>query len=202
MFYLDKFRQVVSEIGNALGYVRMVRTAGMHAAAEAVKFVPDLTAIISFEEAAKLVTVKLEHAPNAPADAPSQQGPGLSAETLAAAKALDAVVSNLTASFAEGVDYFQVLVSVFQHVLLAQKPAATPAPTPAEGAAAVDNKPSEGEKQKAKEDGHLRNFFLIIPALTLNFVDNLRTAKDRMEKGVKVWPVLKPHYTPTCVSNG
>jgi WASH complex subunit 7 len=36
-----------------------------------------------------------------------------------------------------------------------------------------------------REDSHLRNFFLIIPALTLSFVDSLRNAKDRLEKTVK-----------------
>ncbi len=34
---LDKFRQLITQIGNTLGYVRMVRSAGMHHAAEAVK---------------------------------------------------------------------------------------------------------------------------------------------------------------------
>lgn len=31
----------------------------------------------------------------------------------------------------------------------------------------------------------MRNFFLIVPALTISFTDNLRTAKDRMDKSVK-----------------
>ena len=53
--FLDKFRGVVSEVGNALGYVRMVRSAGMHATAEAVKFVPDIAAVPTFEAAAMRV---------------------------------------------------------------------------------------------------------------------------------------------------
>jgi WASH complex subunit 7 len=28
--FLDQFRILITEIGNALGYVRMVRSAGMH----------------------------------------------------------------------------------------------------------------------------------------------------------------------------
>ena len=31
----------------------------------------------------------------------------------------------------------------------------------------------------------MRNFFLIIPSLTLSFVESLRSAKDRVEKGIK-----------------
>jgi hypothetical protein len=34
---LDKFRQLITQIGNTLGYVRMVRSAGMHQAAEAIQ---------------------------------------------------------------------------------------------------------------------------------------------------------------------
>jgi hypothetical protein len=34
---LDKFRQLITHIGNTLGYVRMVRSAGMHHAAEAIQ---------------------------------------------------------------------------------------------------------------------------------------------------------------------
>ncbi len=160
--FLDKFRQLISEIGygheqvkeliclwcmcstcrNALGYVRMVRSAGMHAASEAVKFVPDLSAIASepFEKAAREVLLAAptpegyvpeigpDGEPLPPPPPPEGSQPGLSPEvrccdsiptsfplstlpqTLEAAKALDAVLANLTTSFSEGVDYFQVRV--------------------------------------------------------------------------------------------
>jgi len=226
--YLDRFRQLISEIGNALGYVRMVRSAGMNAAAEAVKFVPDLTDVGCFEEAALKVRVKGSPAEGgvpagagaagspasagadggagaAPAAPEEPTGPGLSPETLEAARELDAVLKNLTSNFSEGVDYFRLLVSVFQHVLLKSEKkggasgagdagAAAPAPppptpsgpdgAPAAGAAGA-GAPAAAPAKKEREDSHLRNFFLVIPALTLSFVDNLRNAKDRMEKSVK-----------------
>ena len=37
MSFLDKFRVLITEIGNTLGYVRMVRSAGMHVCSEAVQ---------------------------------------------------------------------------------------------------------------------------------------------------------------------
>ena len=46
--YLDQFRLLITHVGNALGYVRMVRSAGMHFCSDAVKFVPDLENIIEF----------------------------------------------------------------------------------------------------------------------------------------------------------
>ena len=45
MTFLDKFRQLITEIGNALGYVRMVRSAGMHHNSDAVKVT---TAAVSY----------------------------------------------------------------------------------------------------------------------------------------------------------
>lgn len=41
-----------SHIGNALGYVRMVRSASMYYCSEAVKYLPDFDDIISFEDCA------------------------------------------------------------------------------------------------------------------------------------------------------
>jgi hypothetical protein len=40
--FLDQFRRLVAEIGNALGFVRMLRLGGMHYCQNATKFVPDL----------------------------------------------------------------------------------------------------------------------------------------------------------------
>jgi len=46
--FVDQFRQQVTEIGNALGYVRMVRSGGLHHCSNAIKFVPDLENMPSF----------------------------------------------------------------------------------------------------------------------------------------------------------
>lgn len=177
----------------------MVRSAGMNAAADAVKFVPDIADLPSFEEAALKVRVSLKNSATN-ADSTSEEtipsGPGLSSETLEAAKQLDSVLRNLTSNFSEGVDYFTLLVNVFQHVLTkkdktnADANATVPstAPTDPNNPTASTTAPAPApakEKEKDGADSHLRNFFLIIPALTLSFVDSLRTAKERMEKTVK-----------------
>lgn len=44
--FLDQFRILITEIGNALGYVRMVRSASMYYCSEAVKYLPDMDNII------------------------------------------------------------------------------------------------------------------------------------------------------------
>eukprot|EP00163_Fabomonas_tropica_P009505 TRINITY_DN1931_c0_g1_i1.p1 TRINITY_DN1931_c0_g1~~TRINITY_DN1931_c0_g1_i1.p1 ORF type:complete len:1034 (-),score=307.02 TRINITY_DN1931_c0_g1_i1:86-3187(-) len=130
--YLDRFRQLITEIGNALGYVRMVRSGGVHYLSNAIKFVPDLREIIEFEELAAKES--------------------LSVETVEACKNLDAVIENLSSKFAEGTDYFQVLVEVF-----------------AEGMRSDQNK-------------HLSNFHAIVPPLAINFVEHIMSLKDKMSK--------------------
>ncbi|XP_051918259.1 WASH complex subunit 4 [Hippocampus zosterae] len=130
--YLDQFRQLISQIGNAMGYVRMIRSGGLHCCSSAIRFVPDLEDIVNFEE-----LVKEE---------------GLSEETQRAAGVLDSVLGDLTSNSAEGTEYFKMLVEVF-------------AP----------------EFRRAK-NMHLRNFYMIVPPLTVNFVEHSISCKEKLNK--------------------
>jgi WASH complex subunit 7 len=115
--YLDQFRMLITEIGNALGYVRMVRSASMYFCSEAVKYLPDLDDIIKFEPYANK-GVPLNEEDVEPDTTIPGTGANLSAETIDSAKMLDGVIDNLIKNFGEGSDYFKVLVNVFQPVLL------------------------------------------------------------------------------------
>ncbi|XP_077568439.1 WASH complex subunit 4 [Stigmatopora nigra] len=130
--YLDQFRQLISQIGNAMGYVRMIRSGGIHCCSSAIRFVPDLEDIVDFEE-----LVKEE---------------GLSEETRRAAGVLDSVLGDLTSNSAEGTEYFKMLVEVF-------------AP----------------EFRRAK-NMHLRNFYMMVPPLTVNFVEHSIGCKEKLSK--------------------
>eukprot|EP00299_Pterocystis_sp_00344_P018480 c9221_g1_i1.p1 GENE.c9221_g1_i1~~c9221_g1_i1.p1 ORF type:complete len:1167 (-),score=295.14 c9221_g1_i1:59-3418(-) len=99
--FLDQFRVLITEIGNAMGYVRMVRSGGQHYCSNAIKFVPDLQSI---------------------ADFPSMvEKSGLATETLGAAKNLTAIIHSLMDNFAEGTDFFKALVDVFREELNNEK---------------------------------------------------------------------------------
>jgi len=91
--YLGKFRILITEIGNSLGYVRMIRSGGLRYISNAIKFVPDLRRIQKF-------TGMVEEE-------------GLSNETKVAASNLDAVLENLMKNFTEGSEYFRILVKAF-----------------------------------------------------------------------------------------
>ncbi|KAM8892117.1 WASH complex subunit 4 isoform 1-T2 [Spinachia spinachia] len=130
--YLDQFRQLISQIGNAMGYVRMIRSGGLHCCSSAIRFVPDLEDIVNFEE-----LVKEE---------------GLSEETQKAASVLDAVLGDLTSNSAEGTEYFKKLVAVF------------------------------APEFRSAKNMHLRNFYMIVPPLTVNFVEHSISCKEKLNK--------------------
>ncbi|KAJ8262124.1 hypothetical protein GJAV_G00162500 [Gymnothorax javanicus] len=130
--YLDQFRQLISQIGNAMGYVRMIRSGGLHCCSSAIRFVPDLQDIVNFEE-----LVKEE---------------GLSEGTQKVASVLDSVLGDLTSNSAEGTEYFKMLVSVF------------------------------APEFRSIKNMHLRNFYMIVPPLTVNFVEHSISCKEKLNK--------------------
>jgi len=130
--YLDKFRVLITEIGNAMGYVRLIRSGGLLYTSNAIQFVPDLKNIIKFEELAK--------------------GINLTEPTIQASHNVDAVVDTLSQNFSEGSEYFKMLVNVFA-----------------------------GEYRRP-ENSHLENFYLIVPALTLEFIQHIGEDKEIFAK--------------------
>ncbi|XP_068718075.1 WASH complex subunit 4-like [Montipora capricornis] len=134
--YLDQFRVLISQIGNAMGYVRMIRSGGLHCCSNAIRFVPDLEDIVSFEELVKEET--------------------LSEESLQASKNLDAAIDDLAKNFAGATEYFKLLVDVF------------------------------APEFRDSKNMHLRNFHVIVPPLTLNFVEYMLSCKEKLNKKNKV----------------
>uniref|UniRef100_K3X002 WASH complex subunit 4 n=1 Tax=Globisporangium ultimum (strain ATCC 200006 / CBS 805.95 / DAOM BR144) TaxID=431595 RepID=K3X002_GLOUD len=154
--FLDQFRMLITEIGNALGYVRMVRSAGMNYCSNAIKFVPDLNHThFKFEAYAGDGLPQETDEETGEVTQSEITGAKLSRETVIAAKNLDSVISTLAKNFSENNDYFKVLVKVFQDV-------------------------TASDEQK-----HLVNFYHIIPALTINFVETTVQAKDLMYKNTR-----------------
>ncbi|KAF1793908.1 WASH complex subunit 7, C-terminal [Phytophthora cactorum] len=154
--FLDQFRMLITEIGNALGYVRMVRSAGMNYCSNAIKFVPDLNHThFKFEAYAGDGVAEEKNEETGKVLQDEIVGAKLSRETVVAARNLDSVISTLAKNFSENNDYFKVLVKVFQDV-------------------------TASDEQK-----HLVNFYTILPALTINYVETTVQAKDLMYKNTR-----------------
>ena len=93
---LDQFRVLISEIGNALGYVRMVRAGGLHYCAAAVEYVPEtLDEVSPFAEQA------------------AAAAPAVRAEAREAAATVGELVKMLGDNFSGGTEYFLMLEEVF-----------------------------------------------------------------------------------------
>lgn len=133
--YLDHFRQVITEIGNALGYVRMIRCGNLNASSNAMKFVPEVESLFGLNFS-NLVD--------------GLSNLQISQETKDAAENLDVLLDILKDQFEEGTNYFQILVKVISNVL------------------------SKGETD------HLKNFYVIIPPLSINFIEKMLQQKERL----------------------
>lgn len=129
---LDQFRLQISHIGNALGYIRLIRSGGLRYFSNAINFVPNLKHIIDFES---LCTEDSGFANCQPA-----------------AANLSKVVHNLCHNLTDGTNYFRLLVDVFSSIISDPK------------------------------NDHLKNFYAIVPALTINFVEQMITAKEGLSK--------------------
>jgi len=180
--FLDKLREHVGQMGNALGYVRMVRTAGMNQSSSAAQFLPDLDRIIDFEAAAKnvaeglmdmLVGVPLASTAtrNTAEEETKVEPAALCEDTVDAAKALNSVIKDVTDKFTSSADYLRVLKREFREA--ADKVEAASAASAEQG--------GTGSMSVAREN-HLRNFFLLIPGMTLSFVKALRSSRDQLDK--------------------
>ncbi|XP_078042173.1 strumpellin and WASH-interacting protein [Augochlora pura] len=130
--YLDQFRQLITQIGNALGYVRLIRSGGLHASSNAISFLPDINSSTSFE----LICKDLNY----------------STITQAAARCLENDIASLVQNFTKGIQYFKLLVDVFSSAF------------------------------RDTKSHHLQQFYAIVPPLTLSFVDNSISNKEKMFK--------------------
>ncbi|CAH2991365.1 unnamed protein product [Chilo suppressalis] len=133
--YLDLFRDLISQIGNAMGYVRMIRSGGRHCCSDATVFLPNLDTTSSFKEMCE---------------------ENLGSKSVNSSENLDNTVNSLVSNFLQGTEYFKLLVDVFAPVF------------------------------RNPKNVHLRNFFIIIPPLTLNFIEHMILSKDKMTKKNKV----------------
>ena len=99
--FMDHFRSLITQIGNALGYVRMIRSGGLYYTSQAIQYVPDIDEIEDSDNLFKEMVLN----------------GNLSKETIDSANNLDTVLDRLSNSFAEGVDYFSMICDAFEKML-------------------------------------------------------------------------------------
>ncbi|XP_018798524.1 PREDICTED: WASH complex subunit 7 homolog [Bactrocera latifrons] len=130
--YMDLFRKVITHVGNAMGYIRLVRSGSIHANYSASLYLP------KFDENLQFATACSEQE--------------LDPVTVKAAENFEVNISNLVKSFSDSTDYFKLLVEAFQPFF------------------------------RNPHNLHLKNFFLIVPALSLNYVEYMLRVKEKINK--------------------
>ncbi|CAG9535026.1 unnamed protein product [Cercopithifilaria johnstoni] len=134
--YLDKLRVLITEIGNVMGYVRLVRSGGVEASMQSLGFLPNIDDVPSFEPLA--VNAKL------------------SSESISAARVLDNVFDVAKKNINQSDNYLQILVEAFAPELCGN---------------------SRYE--------HLNFFYMIVPPLTINYVDRMLSCKGKLGRRAK-----------------
>ena len=94
--YLDKFRQLLTHIGNALGYVRMIKSASLKDNSNLRKYMPDIVSKIKFEDVADEL--------------------GIENESLEAIKVFDMCIKNLFKQAEDAGDYLRMIVKNFDGI--------------------------------------------------------------------------------------
>eukprot|EP00352_Strombidinopsis_acuminata_P005649 CAMPEP_0176351108 /NCGR_PEP_ID=MMETSP0126-20121128/9980_1 /TAXON_ID=141414 ORGANISM="Strombidinopsis acuminatum, Strain SPMC142" /NCGR_SAMPLE_ID=MMETSP0126 /ASSEMBLY_ACC=CAM_ASM_000229 /LENGTH=271 /DNA_ID=CAMNT_0017701459 /DNA_START=2625 /DNA_END=3440 /DNA_ORIENTATION=+ len=130
--YMDRFRQLVTAIGNTLGYVRMIRNASLKDNANLIKYLPRALDEIRFEDVANELNI--------------------AGETMEAVKMFDMSIRLLFKQADDANDYLRMIVKNFDGIM------------------------------EQENLAHLRFFYIIIPAMTLNYIDHLQKGKERINK--------------------
>ena len=143
--FLDKFRELITQIGNTIGFIRMIRSGAIESSAYASHFIP-----------------KLHLSPkssNGIPDDPTQESTiaalfqklQASPRSVEIAESVDSLISNFVDSFGNENDYVEMLIAVFAK-----------------------------EFRNYEKFSHLRNFFIIIPPLTINYVEYILSCRSKL----------------------
>ena len=176
--YLDQFRKLITEIGNALGFIRLVRLAAASFSHGAVRFMSiganlrgngrsevSHQAVSAHEKSSlkRVSTADIQVTENGSEHSPENDTGGSSSfeslaksenfddDTISIGRLLDEVQERMQNSL-DRAEYFRILVEVF----------------------------SKGLNQE--KNTHLKDFYILIPALCSSHVDALLLAKEKLTK--------------------
>lgn len=131
--YLNLLRERITQIGNTLGFVRMIRNASLKDNNNLLKFIPKKLEEYSFLDTCEELAI--------------------GGETLEAAAMFDKSVSLLFKQADDANDYLRKMVDRVA-----------------------------GFADEDEESKFLKNFFVVVPALTTSYIEILQTGKERLMK--------------------
>lgn len=158
---LDSIRQTITQMGNLLAFVRLLKSGALSCTSSSVDYVPEL-ANLSNLRLAKYAASEF----------------GSAAEgcqpLLEAASNFDRCLADLEDNFTPTTDYMKIIVNLFAGLLSAKRE------EPSGQAEAGGGPEEEGLRRRAKGREPLRLFFVLVPSLTINYIDQLMNCKERV----------------------
>lgn len=165
---LDSIRQTITHLGNLLAFVRMLRCGALSCATKSTEYVPDLQAYLgdSFASSARL------------------EFRFCNEQLLKAAENLDQCLSHLKSSLSPQSDYLSIITNLFSSLLKSadqqvDKTQAEAKNEPDSHSTGENLKPNPNQAQRERRDD-LRLFFLLVPALTINYIEHLISCRERV----------------------
>ncbi|KAI1720039.1 WASH complex subunit 7 domain-containing protein [Ditylenchus destructor] len=140
--FLDKFRELITEIGNTVGFIRLFRAGVVESCAYPAAYLPQKP--INDSDSGIFGQCFKESF-----SSKNEQGK----HVIQAAQTLDSLCECTSNSFNMTDDYVEMLVGVFA-----------------------------AEFRNYEKFSHLRNFFIIVPPLTINFVEHIFSCRSRLGK--------------------
>lgn len=168
---LDSIRQTITQLGNLLAFIRMLRSGALSCATKSTDYVPDLQTYTSesFASSAKL-EFRL-----------------CGGQVLKAAENLDQCLSHFRGSLSPQADYLSIVTELFSNLLKStgQQADRRTHETTSDAADGPPDSSSLGGGLNHQQTRHnrrddLRLFFLLVPALTINYIEHIISCRERV----------------------
>lgn len=159
---LDSLRQTITQLGNSLALIRVLKNSALNCTSITAEYVPRIDYLSESSRFSRLAEQEmkiLKYDRN---------------EIKVAAKNLDECLSNLNQQFTPKTDYFGILIKLFKDIFGNVTKQATKQDRDSDGQSEL-----QSDSPNVKVD-HFKLFYIIIPSLTICYIDYIINCKDRV----------------------
>lgn len=162
---LDSMRQSVTQLGNLLAFVRMLKNGALSCASKSIDFLPDINdlSLLRLNQLANSELSSLEMGEQEGEEGQTSCD-GIKRAVLEASKNFDNYLQDLDENFSQRRDYFKVIVDLFADLLKSPR---------------REHGSSSTTLGQDKRVG-FELFYFLVPALTINYIDFIIICKERV----------------------
>lgn len=160
---LDSMRQSITQLGNLLAFIRLLKSGALNCASKFVDYLPD-RGDLSYLRLEKFANNEFQ----------DYQPDSLQK----AASNFDQCLADLEENFSSKTNYFGIIINLFTKLLTAENPGKYHSGS--ETTISLEDETTSSSSKQEDRISHLKLFYLAIPALTINFIDYIINCKDRV----------------------